>query len=490
MTGGRRATAPSASTAEQVLAALDVPLTDETRRVAVAAPGRELWRFGERLITPSTAKALWLQWHPHLVDDYAKPDVAREFRRLLVDGFELGLKLSRFKHKSAALTSTDRWSRLQRIDAFEDCVAFDDFGTLSLHLSPEDHEAIRYRDRKGQTLDELLQTLADGIFYELGLVHRRPTLNVDTGLTSPWFRCEWNDLVLPPIEGLARDEVLVNDTPDRMTLLNITADEWVNPANGGDCARISSSAADIVEQAGLTTWDWRGYLTLWMSAVLSQAAGAFINSMLVELYMMRLREFSPELVDTVEQRFERSFLVQMLRSLLADGISIRNLPRVLDASVQLRALADVDYGQYIVFAPMTEGVHLAPGLADLTALEPHHYAEFVRTNLKREISHKYSRDQNAVTVYLLDPEAEERVQRSNGLDDAELAAFLEAVKQEVGTLPATTQTPPLLTSIEIRRHVRRLIAPDWPHLAVLSYQELSPDMNIQPIARISPDFET
>jgi type III secretion protein V len=39
--------------------------------------------------------------------------------------------------------------------------------------------------------------------------------------------------------------------------------------------------------------------------------------------------------------------------------------------------------------------------------------------------------------------------------------------------------------MDIRRTVRKLIEPDHPNLAVLSYQELSPDMNIQPIARIS-----
>ena len=33
--------------------------------------------------------------------------------------------------------------------------------------------------------------------------------------------------------------------------------------------------------------------------------------------------------------------------------------------------------------------------------------------------------------------------------------------------------------------MRKLIEKDFPRLAVLSYQELSPDMNIQPIARIS-----
>jgi type III secretion protein V len=59
------------------------------------------------------------------------------------------------------------------------------------------------------------------------------------------------------------------------------------------------------------------------------------------------------------------------------------------------------------------------------------------------------------------------------------------VAEEVGGLPPTTQKPVILTTLESRRPLRRLIDVEFPHLAVLSYQELSPDLNIQPIARIS-----
>jgi type III secretion protein V len=41
--------------------------------------------------------------------------------------------------------------------------------------------------------------------------------------------------------------------------------------------------------------------------------------------------------------------------------------------------------------------------------------------------------------------------------------------------------------MDVRRAMRKFIEKDFPRLVVLSYQELSPDMNIQPIARISLD---
>ena len=43
----------------------------------------------------------------------------------------------------------------------------------------------------------------------------------------------------------------------------------------------------------------------------------------------------------------------------------------------------------------------------------------------------------------------------------------------------------LLTGAEIRRYVRRLVETDLPGIAVLSFQELAPEAQIRPIARIS-----
>jgi type III secretion protein V len=63
--------------------------------------------------------------------------------------------------------------------------------------------------------------------------------------------------------------------------------------------------------------------------------------------------------------------------------------------------------------------------------------------------------------------------------------ILSSVRAEVGNLPPTAQNPVILTTMEIRRYFRKLVELEFPHLAVLSYQELSPDMNIQPIARIT-----
>ena len=73
----------------------------------------------------------------------------------------------------------------------------------------------------------MLSMMTDGLFYELGLVFRPPTIQVDDTLSTPWFRCEWNDLRLPPQRGMDDQSVLVNDTVERPRLLNIKGEEAV-----------------------------------------------------------------------------------------------------------------------------------------------------------------------------------------------------------------------------------------------------------------------
>jgi hypothetical protein len=39
--------------------------------------------------------------------------------------------------------------------------------------------------------------------------------------------------------------------------------------------------------------------------------------------------------------------------------------------------------------------------------------------------------------------------------------------------------------MELRRFVRKMVELEFPNLAVLSYQELTPELNVQPLGRIA-----
>jgi type III secretion protein V len=316
-------------------------------------------------------------------------------------------------------------------------------------------------------LGEMVPMMRDGLFYELGV--KFPGIRVrgnETDLPDGTYIIMINEI--PLVSGnVSLDKVLVNDTVDRLTLLNIKGEEAVNPANGSECAWIPEQYASIAEQAGLTTWDAAGYMVLHLSSVLRKNAAEFVGIQEVQNMLEQLEQAFPALVKEVVPKAVSPFqLTDILRRLVEEEISIRDLRSIL------QALAE--WGQV-----ENDTVMLT---------------EYVRNALKRYISHKYTRGGNTLVVYLLDPQIEETVRSSIqhtqsgsylALEPEITQEILTAVRNEVGNLPPTAQNPVILTTMEIRRYFRKLVELEFPHLAVLSYQELSPDMNIQPIARIS-----
>jgi type III secretion protein V len=110
--------------------------------------------------------------------------------------------------------------------------------------------------------------------------------------------------------------------------------------------------------------------------------------------------------------------------------------------------------------------------------------ECVRVSLRRYISHKYTRGAATLVVHLVDPDLEQRLGDPAPLTADERARLLAAVAAE---MPETliAPLPVILTTASLRARLRREIHREFPRLAVLSYQELSPDMNIQPLSRIT-----
>jgi type III secretion protein V len=316
-------------------------------------------------------------------------------------------------------------------------------------------------------LGEMIPMMRDGLFYELGV--RFPGIRVrgnESDMPPGSYLIMINEI--PLVMGtVSQAKVLVNDTVERLRLLNIEGEPATNPANGNECAWIDSEFQEVAEQAGLTTWDAAGYIVLHLSSVLRKNGAEFVGIQETMNMLEQLEQAFPALVkETVPKVVSPFQLTDILRRLIEEEISIRDLRSILQA---LAEWGQVEHDTVML-------------------------TEYVRAALKRYISHKYTRGQNTLIVYLLDPQIEETVRSSIqhtssgsylALEPEITQEILSAVRTEVGSLPPTAQNPVILTTMEIRRYFRKLVELEFPHLAVLSYQELSPDMNIQPIARIS-----
>lgn len=471
--------------ASTVLESLDLPVTEQ----AVAffdSVGLDGVHMLDVVVDDNLAAQIWRAWNG---DDERIQNVRfrREFRRLLATAVSMGLSLERFRDMCTRLPEPTA-NGTNWIGAFERVAAGRGRCGVRVGLGPARFEHFQVppttEDESGW--NDMLEMMRDGLFYELGVIYPEIAVTRDDGLGEIEVRIEWNDLHLPPRAGIRDDQAMVNTTPDALKHLEIESEPTVNPANGADCALIAAADREACEQAGHTTWDARGYTVLQLSAALRHASSAFVNRFLVDHYLDLLSQAFPALVEELDARLDRDVLTQILRALAREEISIRDLRTILTGLVSATpAAASADLWEKIVFdsgvvEPMLPAARAAdgPSVAGFT--------EFARAELKRYISHKYTRGANTLAVYLMEPQAEARLRQPEPLSENESAKLEAAVRQEVGTFANPSAV--ILTTQEVRATLWQATKRAFPRLAVLSYQELSPDMNIQPIARITPDL--
>jgi type III secretion protein V len=285
----------------------------------------------------------------------------------------------------------------------------------------------------------------------------------------PWSaRILFNDVPESQLEAHP-DWVLVNEGVDALQALGFDAQPAEKPASGWVWARIPAEAAATAEERGLTTWDAKGCLILALSSVLRHKAADCLVIETVQTLLDQVGSYWPQLVaETVPKTLPLFLLTDVLRRLVTEGVSIRNLRRIL--------LTLADWGR--------------------VEQDPLYLAEYARAGLQRQITQKVGRGNRNLPVFLLDPEIESRIESHTrftatgsyiDLPPDQLRAILEAIREPMQALPDNVQIPQILTTVAVRSYVRRLVAPSLPKLHAVSYLELTPEVNIQPIGRICVD---
>lgn len=332
---------------------------------------------------------------------------------------------------------------------------------------------------------EMFAAMQEEIFFELGILVPQVRLEEDKTLDPNEFRLNINGREYSEKSGLAADEFLVSVSADTLKTIGTVGEKKINPATGTECAVLKASKGlrEIYQTVGLTTWSPIGFVVLSLTSEIRKRAAEFQTEDVTRYIFDSQRETFPALVNATLERFSVKQITALLRHLLAEEISIRDMRRILEGLLAVIGTTDVNLNRYIVFWPQSQYLFpdvVTPGIPDLTMTE---YCDAVRTSLRAYISYKYSRGANTLPVYLIDRDVEERIANVVlPLTPAEKVSFLEGVRNEVEG-SSTSQQPVMLTTMDIRRIIRQLIKPEYPALAVLSYQELSPTMNIQPISR-------
>lgn len=202
-----------------------------------------------------------------------------------------------------------------------------------------------------------------------------------------------------------------------------------------------------------------------LHGALQRRLGGFIGIQETSNLFGKMQRDYPDLVKEMLRVVAPQRVADVLRRLAEEGVPVRNLRDAFEA------ITDVGGRE-----------------KDVVLL-----TEYVRVALKREIADRYADADRTLHVLLIHPELEDKLRQSvrvaGGASQLaispELAARLGAeVRAQLARQPAGVR-PVLLCSLDVRRHLRKLMEIDFFELPVLSYQELAPDLRIVQAGQIN-----
>jgi hypothetical protein len=436
------------------------------------------------LLTPSDSAAIWVgaEWRRSVYGkarDLGVPILpirgapctipkflaAKSFADLSSRGY--GMELQRLVERVRELTGDDRieWVDDADLNELDRSSAVPSATSITMEIGAG-LARVFDQARLDHFVTEMVPGMKGGLFHELGVVFPDLEVRVASDLKSTSARILINE-VPETVVTLHPGWVMVNDSAEAMAKRGFKARPAVNPANENPTAWIPGLDRERAAGGGLTIWDAATFLILTISALLRNKAADFIGLDETRLMIRKLELDFPHLVSEALHKIVSEFMLSdVLRRLVAEQVSIRNLRRIV------LALAE--------WAPVES--------------DPLYLTEYARAALQREIMHRLSRGTNQLVVLLLDPKIETMIAAATvhtptgsyvDLPPARLRAILDAIRKAVVALGEGVQLPVILTVMEIRASVQRLVAPSLPMLRVTSYQELRPDTSIQPIGRIT-----
>jgi flagellar biosynthesis protein FlhA len=238
------------------------------------------------------------------------------------------------------------------------------------------------------------------------------------------------------------------------------------PAFGLEAMWVHESARAEAESLGYTVVDAESVIVTHLTETIRAHAAELLTRQGVRELLDRLKETNAAVVEeVVPEALSLGEIQRVLQSLLAEGVAVSDLGTIVEA------IGDK-----------------ARTTRDTTLL-----SEYARQALGRAITAPHLDEQLRLQAITLDPAIEQEVstsitQTTDGeylaMEPTRAQAIVAALRAQVEHASALGARPVLLCSARIRRHLRRLVAQAQPHLAVCSYNEIAPGVNVETIGVI------
>ena len=312
-------------------------------------------------------------------------------------------------------------------------------------------------------LGQRIEALCHAIRADLGIEVPVPQIYLDPAMAANRFSIELEGV--PVSEGeLPGDYLLLTDDPLHAQLLEVPTLDAESPLNRRPAQWTERHHEDALQGAGIGFMRVDEVLRAVLERALRRYAADFLGIQETRGVLERLENTYGELVKEVLRILPLQRVAEVLRLLIAEGVSIRNQRALLEAMVEW-------------------------GAREPDALR---LAEQLRASLARQISHQFADHNRVISAFVLTPGLEEQLRNSLRRQETTRDAFPEhhnrallvQLRHACERL-TEDQHAVLLVHPELRRAMRRLVVRGELELAVLSFRELAGEYNLQAIGTIS-----
>lgn len=313
-------------------------------------------------------------------------------------------------------------------------------------------------------LDREVAQVRRALYFDLGVPFPGIHLRLNENLKDGEYRILVNEV--PVAFGAARPGyVIVRETEANLRMFDIPYERGDDFLPHTPSYWVSTRHMPVLEQAGMQVMTLSTMLTYHLGHVLKRHAAEFIGVQETMYLIGQMQKNFGELVREATRLLPTITITDVLQRLVGEEISIRDMRTVLEALVT--------WGQ--------------------REKDPIVLTEHVRSALSRYITHKFSGGQSIIPAYLITKDIEDIVR--NAIRQTSGASYLAlspdvhrqlivSMRSVIGNLGQQAVAPVILVPMDIRRFMRKIVERDFPALAVLSYQELTANANVQPLERI------